>query len=349
MPEHRREVAARDLADRVAVDEHGAVGSRRPPAFGGDADEVAVRRPARARRSSASRPRNSGLSQATTQPRPACSGVMPGPSSWPCSGSPASRRSVSRAPSPAGCDAGSDDRRPQVGGGGGGHGDLDAALARVAGAGDRARRRRPTSTCADPEPARPRRPPGTRRPAARSAPGPCTASTARSCGRVVAADRVAHAVGVGGVGHHVEHVGAVVVPGCHHTMMSSSTEPSSRRGGACTAPARARSWRGRWSAALQPLERAGAGDPHRAEVGHVEHHGVARGRRGARRSCRSGTRAACPSRRTAPSGRRRRGGRRRAASARARSFMWHDGAPAAASARRGRRRPAGRAGRRCRP
>ena len=42
------------------------------------------------------------MSKRTTQARPACSGVMPGPSSWPCSGSPASSRSVSRAPSPAG-------------------------------------------------------------------------------------------------------------------------------------------------------------------------------------------------------------------------------------------------------
>ena len=51
--------------------------------------------------SSASLPMNS-VSNATTQPRPACNGVMSGPSSWPCSGRPASRRSVSRAPSPAG-------------------------------------------------------------------------------------------------------------------------------------------------------------------------------------------------------------------------------------------------------
>ena len=52
--------------------------------------------------SRAALPRNTGLLRPTTQPRPACSGVIPGPSSWPWSGSPASSRNVSRAPSPAG-------------------------------------------------------------------------------------------------------------------------------------------------------------------------------------------------------------------------------------------------------
>src|SRR5207237_1419456 len=50
----------------------------------------------------AARPRKSSLSQPTTHPSPACNGVMPGPSSWPCSGRPDSRRNVSRAPNPAG-------------------------------------------------------------------------------------------------------------------------------------------------------------------------------------------------------------------------------------------------------
>ena len=51
---------------------------------------------------SAARPRKLSLPHATTHPSPACSGVMPGPSSWPCNGSAASRRRVSRAPRPAG-------------------------------------------------------------------------------------------------------------------------------------------------------------------------------------------------------------------------------------------------------
>ena len=118
---------------------HSARGGRRPSVA--MPTQRGGRRRARARRPARPRPRNVGLPHATTQPSPACSGVMPGPSSWPCSGSAASRRSVSRAPSPAGHDAGAGDRGPQVGCGRGGHGDLDAALAGVAGAGDDARRR----------------------------------------------------------------------------------------------------------------------------------------------------------------------------------------------------------------
>ena len=89
------------------------------------------RRPARGSRPCPSR---------TTQPRPAWSGVMPGPSSWPCSGA--------RLPA-GGCrgrrgrraDAGVEERaassapaRRR------GHVELDAVLAGVAGAGDVARR-----------------------------------------------------------------------------------------------------------------------------------------------------------------------------------------------------------------
>ena len=62
---------------------HSARGGRRP--------SVAIPRSSRATprsrsASSASRPRNVGFVHETTHPRPACSGVMPGPSSWPCSG-----------------------------------------------------------------------------------------------------------------------------------------------------------------------------------------------------------------------------------------------------------------------
>ena len=83
--------------DQHGLARHGAGGGPRPPGPGGGG-----RRPRSARRRAAPAPRKSPLSQLTTQPRPACSGVMPGPSSWPCSGRPASRRRVSRAPSPAG-------------------------------------------------------------------------------------------------------------------------------------------------------------------------------------------------------------------------------------------------------
>ena len=101
--EHRREVAARDLADGIAVDER-----RRTRRAAGGGPRWRCRRgggatPALPLGDAAPRGRGtSALSHATTQPSPACSGVMPGPSSWPCSGRPASRRSVSRAPSPAG-------------------------------------------------------------------------------------------------------------------------------------------------------------------------------------------------------------------------------------------------------
>ena len=88
-------------ADRT-VDEDGILGAGRPAPLGEQASQRAdAARRARSA-SSASRPRNGPLSQLTTHPSPACSGVMPGPSSCPCSGSPASRRSVSRAPRPAG-------------------------------------------------------------------------------------------------------------------------------------------------------------------------------------------------------------------------------------------------------
>src|SRR5271166_1991113 len=68
-----------------------------------------ARRPRRSRRgpsarsaSRAARPQNSPLSHPTTQARLAWRGVIPGPNSWPCRGSPASSRRVSRAPRPAG-------------------------------------------------------------------------------------------------------------------------------------------------------------------------------------------------------------------------------------------------------
>ena len=62
-----------------------------PPGAGGGprwrCPAAAGGRLARARPPGPSRPRKPGFVHDTTQPRPACSGVMPGPSSWPCSGS----------------------------------------------------------------------------------------------------------------------------------------------------------------------------------------------------------------------------------------------------------------------
>ncbi len=76
------------------------------------------------------------MSQLTTQPSPACSDVMPGPSSWPCSGRPASSRNVSRAPRPAGSTPAPVTASHTSTALRRGHRELDTVLARVAGAGD---------------------------------------------------------------------------------------------------------------------------------------------------------------------------------------------------------------------
>ena len=129
----------------VAVAQHRRALARRAGGPRRRARAAGGRRRARVSASSGARPRKSPLSQRTTQPRPACSGVMPGPSSWPCSGSPASRRSVSRAPSPAGAIAGAERPRPTASARRvGRHVDLDAVLAGVAGAGRDAPTLRPT-------------------------------------------------------------------------------------------------------------------------------------------------------------------------------------------------------------
>ena len=82
---------------------------------------------------SASRPTKSPLVHDTTHSRPALRLVMPGPSSWPCNGSPASSRSVSRAPRPAGSIPVPSDRSPHVGGTVGRNRELNPVLAGVAG------------------------------------------------------------------------------------------------------------------------------------------------------------------------------------------------------------------------
>ena len=145
-------------------------------------------------------------------------------------------------------DAGADDRRPTATAAGvGGHRDLDAVLARVAGAGDRARRRRPTSHSADPEATDGRRLGRDCAPAAAGPSGPARRARPASAVIVVAADRRStHAVGVGGVRHHVEHGSPVVVRVPPHDDVVEHRARRRRRAGGCTAPARARSCRGRW-------------------------------------------------------------------------------------------------------
>ena len=233
---------------------------------------------------SGSRPRNPpGLSHATTQPRPAWRGVIPGPSSWPCSGRPASSRSVSRAPSPAGYGPGAEHRLPHDRRRVGRDGQLDAVLARVARAGhgaDRARR-----------PARCRRgtgrwppPPARSWPGARGPTGPWTAMIARlavtSSPPIAATTRsVLDALGMT----------SKTSSSSHHTMMSSSTDASDSssrwvywaRPGAILPRSLVRA---AWRRSSEP----GALDSYRAEVAHVEGDGRLCGRPCARRCVPSG-------------------------------------------------------------
>ena len=205
--EHRREVAAGDHAGRLAVD-----AAPRCSARGGRRPSVAMPRrrrrdaPLAARPPARRCPRNVALVPATTQPSPACSGVMPGPELV------AVQRQARLEPQrvagaePGRLDAGAEHGLPDVGG--------------VRRRARRSRRRprpcsrcrrrrtarRPTSKRRDVEPAdrgRLRRRPS---PAARRASGPCTAIIARSRGDVVASPPSAstHPVGVRGVGHDVE-------------------------------------------------------------------------------------------------------------------------------------------------
>ena len=81
VPEHGREVAAGGLPHRLAVDDD----RRTPPAAAAAprwrCRAAAGATPRSCSAASASLPRNVGLVHDTTQPNPACSGVMPGPSS----------------------------------------------------------------------------------------------------------------------------------------------------------------------------------------------------------------------------------------------------------------------------
>ncbi len=118
--------------------------------------------------SRAARPMNSVLSHPTTQPSPAWSGVMPGPSSCPCSGNPASSRSVSRAPNPAGAIPCARTASQKSVGDVRRHGALDPVLSGVARARDQARHALPVERL-DAEAVHGRR---VRRHAGRVAPGP---------------------------------------------------------------------------------------------------------------------------------------------------------------------------------
>ena len=255
----------------------------------------------------AARPRNVGLSQPTTQPSPACSGVMPGPSSWPCRGKAGLEAQGVAGPEAGRLDAGAEQGRPQGVGG-------------VGRARHTRRRPRRCSRCPRPRRARPPTRTGTtpkRGTAAASgatvasrvrAWGPCTAMM--HAGRVVSSPPMAssHPVGVRGVGHHVEHlVGQPpdddVVD--HRAVGSSRRWVYWARPG--PDPAQVVGQCG-----LQPIEGAGALDPHRAQMADVEDHRSRGGRPGARPGCPRRRRAASPSRRTRPAWPPAAGGRRSA-------------------------------------
>ena len=302
------------------------------------------RRRPRARRRARRVPRNAGLPHATTQPSPACSGVMPGPSSWPCSGSPASRRSVSRAPSPAGWMPAPTIAAHRSPARVGRHRDLDAPLAGVAGAGDHARRR-PPRRVGDAEPPDGRRLRRRPSPADRAPPGPARrARPARGWSRGRRRRRAPGRCWRRSASRRRRRRRRPS-PGCHHTMMSSSTEPSASssrwvywaRPGAILP-------RSLVSAAAGTLDGVGARST--CTVPRCDTSNTTASRRQARCSAivPAGTRAASPSHRTAPCGRRGRGGRRRAASA---PRVISPGAASRPRRCAGPRRAA-RAGRRCR-
>ena len=145
---------------------------------------------------------------------------------------------------------------------------------RVTRAGDRARRVVPTRR-GHPEPLDGRGIREHARQIDRGAAGPCTASTARpwvvSSPPMAACTRsVLEAFGITS-----KASGSPSSRGCHHTMMSSSTEASesSSRWVYCARPGPILS-RSLHRARLQPVVGTGALDAHRAEVRDVEHDGA---------------------------------------------------------------------------
>ena len=258
--------------------------------------------------SSAARPTKSPLAQPTTQPSSAWSGVMPGPSSWPCRGRPASRRRVSRAPSPAGVDARSPARPP------------------------RSSRPPPPARRTRPRPRRCSRyrPPGSVTPSQskRATAKRCTAAASGETvarqrpglgalhghdgpflGDVVPADGRHDAAGVRRVGHDVE---ALLVDPPHDDVVGHRAGRVQQVGvlgppGRDLAQVVAQRM-------LQVVEGLRAVDPHGAEMADVEGHGGRHGRPGVRPRSPSGRPAASPSRRRAPSSPRGPRGPRAAAS-----------------------------------
>ncbi len=194
--------------------------------------------------------------------------MIPSPSSWPWSGRPASRRRVSRAPSPAGAAPAPSTASKNGPAASPWHRALDAVLAGVAGPRGQAvgalprRRGRPGSGRRRP----PRAPPW---PARWRAAGPWTATTALEPVTSRPPTAAKAGAGVRGVGHDVE---PLLGHPPHDEVVDDRTvvvEQVRVLGPAGPDPAQVVG-EGR----LQPVEGVGPLHPQGAEVAHVEGHGV---------------------------------------------------------------------------
>ena len=231
---------------------------------------------------------------------------MPGPSSWPWSGSPASRRSVSRAPRPGRDDALAQDRVPE-----------SAATSAGTAHSTPSSPVYPVPATRQVAPAHSNRSTAKRWTVAASgetcasrarASGPCIAMTARSSVTSLPPMAATTSVVFEALGMTSNRSSST-----HHTMMSSTTNPSSSRRWVYWARPgwiRVRSLLSeccRWPKASAP------DDAHRAEMADVE--GNRRAAAGSMLGHRSrrGRPAASPSRRTGPSWPRARGATRGAA------------------------------------
>ena len=237
---------------------------------------------------------------------------MPGPNSWPCSGRPASSRSVSRAPRPGRCDAGVEQlrptprarRRPPTC-------SLDTVLAGVAGARDD-----PVADRLDAE-ARHRRSCGRDRREPRPGVGALHREHRSRRGDVAERDRPADAVhahpnastrsvGVGRVRHHEEALGCDPP---HDDVVDDVRVVGIEQVGVLGAAGRDPGE----VVGQQPLQqrvRVGVGDTRSSRGARRRTRPRLRGTPGAPRARRR-TGSASPSRRTAPCGRRARGDARR--------------------------------------
>ncbi len=256
-------------------------------------------------------PVNSGLSHATTHPRPAWSEVIPGPQFV-----AVERERRLETQGVAGTEACRGDtccrqRPPERSSSARRHRDLESGLAGVAGSGDDAGHRVPRARGHTEPPDRGRRGEDARDELPSI--GTLNGNDGTIGGRVDTADGSEDPARVRGVRHDVEHVAGTGMP--PHDDVVDDRGVVLRRGGACTEHDQVRSCGGRWSGSVAgvrtPRDRRPA--PFRGATRRTSPPDD--GRRDVPRSFRTGRRSASPSRRTPPSWHRALGARRRAASA----------------------------------